>query len=417
MHVSASLVQEALKTQRRNRYPKYEYQIRQRPWQIVPFMCAPVLAGETLTNALIQVRVVSDPLKSKLVGWWFEQYYFYVKWTDLDARDDLKEMALTGASISSLYTSAADIEFFEGNDAVPWARLCLKRVVEEYFRDEQDAAWDTYEIGNYPAANVANRTYLDSLIDDTTAPGTPNDLQDTEDLTVISDYLDQYNRMVQMRFTDMSFEDWLEAQGVRGRKTAEAESMYKPELLRYVRDWTYPTNTVEPTTGVPSSAAVWSMQERISKRRFFPEPGFILGVTVARPKVYLSKHIGSAAGYLDQARLWLPMVFHNEPYTSIREFSDPTTVADGPLGATPTNGYWLDMRDLFLYGEQWRNFDIETAGDGSHVLLPSAALQHRYASATDADALFAAASPANKIRSDGVTDLTIASPHVQGDFT
>lgn len=417
VQISAALVQEAMKTQRRNRYPQCDFQVRLRPWQLVPFMCHPVLPGESLTNALIQARVVTEPIKSKLVGWWYEQFYFYVKIRDLAQRDTYITMFLEGASMSSLDTAAADIEFFEGKDAQPWAREAYKRIVEEWFRD-QGEAWDSNKIGNYAVANVRQRTFLDSLIDETISPPTPNDLQDPEDTTVLSDYVEQYNRMVQLRFTDMSFEDWLEAQGVNGVETPEAETMYKPELLRHVSDWTYPTNTVEPTTGVPSSAAVWSMQERISKRRFFKEPGFIVGISLCRPKVYMSNIIGSAAGYLDEARLWLPQVFHNDPYTSLREFPDPTTLVAGPLGTTPTNGYWLDMRDLFLYGEQWRNFDIAAAGDGSHVALPSAALAHRYATATDADALFVGATTATRlIKTEGVVDLTIASPHVQGDFT
>ena len=78
----------------------------------------------------------------------------------------------------------------------------------------------------------------------------------------------------------------------------------------------------------------------------------------------------------------------------------------GPLPRGPSR-YWVDYRDLFIYGDQFANFDLQTSSDSNAVSLPSASLQKRYASATDADALFAAASPQNKIRQDGVVQLSI----------
>lgn len=401
------LVQETGKVRRVGRYPQHDFQVRTRPWQIVPNLIAPVLPGETLKNIMFQARVVTDPVKSKLVGWWHEQYLFYVKHRDLVSRDTLVDMHLKGASVDTLRAGAASLPMFTANGGVKWVEGALQRIVEEYFRNEEDGAWDAAKVGDYPAASISRNGWWDSLIDDTMTPPEQNPLQDKPDLTVISEYEEMYNRMVQMKFTDMSFSDWLRQHGVRGVPTPESETQYRPELLRYVREWTYPTNTVNPETGTPTSAAVWSLQERADKDRFFAEPGFIVGVQVTRPKVYLSKQVGNAAAFLDEARLWLPAVFRDEPYTSVREFPDPTASATGPLGATPNNGYWVDMRDLFIYGDQWRNFDIEAAGDGSSVLMPSAALQRRYATAADADALFAAAAPANQIRADGVFKLNI----------
>lgn len=120
-------------------------------------------------------------------------------------------------------------------------------------------------------------------------------------------------------------------------------------------------------------------------------------------------------GALDEARLWLPAVYRDEPYTSLREFVSGAA-ANGPLGNVPTNGYWADLRDLFLYGDQFVNFDVAAAGDGSHVVMPRADLKRRYATAAEADALFSAAAPANLVRSDGVVSLNILGT-AQGDFT
>ena len=72
-----------LAQQRRvTRRPQHTFQLRHRPWEIQPFMLAPVLPGETMQNLLLQARVVTDPIKNPLIGWWCEHYVFYVKHRD-----------------------------------------------------------------------------------------------------------------------------------------------------------------------------------------------------------------------------------------------------------------------------------------------------------------------------------------------
>ena len=66
--MKVQLVQETARQTRMMRSPKHTFRINTRPWQIQPFMIAPVLPGETLKNLTMQARVVSDPVKSKLVG-------------------------------------------------------------------------------------------------------------------------------------------------------------------------------------------------------------------------------------------------------------------------------------------------------------------------------------------------------------
>lgn len=401
------LAQEAPRMMRKTRNPQHTFQIRQRPWQIQPFMIAPVLPGETLKNLTMQARVVSDPLKSKLVGWWYETYFFYVKHRDLAARDDLVAMHLTGASLAAYKAGAAVVPSYTFKGAVDWQTMCLTRIVEQWFRDEGET-WNADLIDTLPVAQINRDMFIDSVVDNTVSPPAENVLQDGggSDDGIISTYQAMWDRMRQMRQTNMSFEDWLRMQGVSGVKTPEKESSYKPELVRYDREWTYPTNTVEPTTGVPSSAAVWSTQIRADKDRFFKEPGFLVGVQVVRPKVYLSSLKGAGVGALDEARLWLPSILADEPYTSIKQHVVGGS-NDGPLGTVPTNGYWIDYRDLFIYGDQFVNFDIATAGDGNSVALPTAALKRRYADSTMANNLFLGAAPANVIRSDGVVSLNI----------
>jgi len=72
----------------------------------------------------------------------------------------------------------------------------------------------------------------------------------------------------------------------------------------------------------------------------------------------------------------------------------------------------VDLRDLFLYGDQFWNFDATSVTDGSFIDLPTAALQRRYAVSADADGLFVSASPANQVRQDGICHLSILGTQV-----
>ena len=71
----------------------------------------------------------------------------------------------------------------------------------------------------------------------------------------------RYNNM-----TTMDYEDFLATYGVR---SAPAEN-HKPELIRYIRDWSLPVNVVNSSTGAPVSAVSWKISESADKDRFFP---------------------------------------------------------------------------------------------------------------------------------------------------
>jgi hypothetical protein len=373
-------------------------------------MIAPVLPGETLTNLQLQARAVTDPIQNPLIGWWLEYYYFYVKHRDLAERDTLMNMVMTNASTAAL-NAAAKVETYHAGSAPDYAQLCLNRIVDTYFRDEGEITL-AGSIGNLPAASLSSDTWLDSVkaastnpTNDPEFPGNTTRIQ-TDDLIpgTTQAMFDQWEFMKQEKLTDLTYEDFLKTYGVTGQAVAAVVDEHKPELIRYVRDWTYPTNTVEPTTGVPASACSWAVAERADKDRFFTEPGFLVGLTVARPKVYLSKQKGTGVSMLADAFSWLPAVLSNDPYTSLRQFANTA----GPLQGNVTDaaGYWVDVRDLFVYGDQFVNFSLAVA-DAGLVALPTLTLQKRYPSSADADALFKSASPANQIRQDGVTQLSI----------
>lgn len=387
-------------TSRVSRRPKHTFQVRHKPMVIQPFMIAPVLPAETLESAMIQCRAVSRPLRSSIIGWTLQHYIFYVKIRDLNERDQLDDLFINPTANVSALNTAADVPTYHPGNSPNYTSMCLRRVVETYFRNEGEA-WNNANIDGLPTASILDQKWMDSLIDTTALPegGTITGTGEAVDRL-----MDAYEYLRGMNLTSMSFEDYCKTFGV----TLAKSEINKPELLMRSSEWTLPSNTVEPTTGVPSSAASWVAEAMSRDKKFFKEPGFLFGVTVAKPKVYFANLRGSLAHYLDQGLSWLPAIMRDSPETSLREFA----AATGPIAGPPTNGYWVDMRDLFLYGDQFVNFALSALDDHS-VALPTAALLRRFMSTGDIDSFFPGTD--KTIIQDGVVSLSIKG--MERDYT
>lgn len=416
-------------SQRKQRRPSHPFVLKYRPWEIQPFLVAPVLPGETMKNLLLQARCVTDPVVNPLIGWWNEYYFFYVKLRDLNDRDEIVNMLLTNEPVvgaagygTNGYTNPYGYNNGRGYD---YTTACLEVVIEHYFRDEDEldsgsAIWgnsDAKSAEGVPLAKINLQNALQSLVIDTDTPEAETEELPGEGypelpphLTAFSDHFAQWKEMFAMNMTEATFEDWLRQYGVKA-PAEEREELHIPELIRYVRDFKYPANTVDPTDGSVASAVSWSIAERADKDRFFAEPGFIFGVTVTRPKVYLGRQTGLVANMLNTAYSWLPAILQNDPFTSLVKFDDDeTTAAGGPLKDMPAD-YWIDVRDLFMYGEQFTNIDLTLATDQNVVHLPrtsayaGVAVNKSYPLDADIDALFSGAN--RRVRVDGRVDLSI----------
>jgi hypothetical protein len=380
-----------------------------------PFFIHPVLPGETMKNALFMARCVSDPLKDKLMGWWLEHYIFYVKHTDLDISADLVEMHLNATKNMTPFHEAANLKYFHNGGGINYVRRCLEAVRKWYFRDDgeteppaidglppvrinHDGWWQSAKLENVNPANTHELPGDDPVLPD----GVPSSF---------AAHYAQWEAMRAARLTDASFEDYLATFGVKA-PAEQDEELRRPELVRYHKEFTYPTNTVEPTTGIPSSAAVWSVAERASKDRYFKEPGFLFGVVCVRPKVLLSNIAGTLTSYMTDAYSWLPAILQDTPFTHLKKFAQNT----GPAPIAFGQDYWIDVKDLFLYGEQFRNHDLSQQGNA--VALPSTSMNVRYGTQAMADALFAGNNPDVRwFRLDGLITLNIASTAYQDTST
>ena len=106
---------------------------------------------------------------------------------------------------------------------------------------------------------------------------------------------------------------------------------------------------------------------------------------------------------MNNALRWLPAVMKDDPYTSMVHIDDANK-ANGPLSGR-TDGYWFDLKDLLLYGEQFSNFAL-TANDGAIALPAVDNVNKRYPTLAMAQGLFANSGKTD-ILEDGVISLTI----------
>jgi len=408
---------------RTRRFPSHTFQLRTMPFGIYPFMIAPVLPGETMKSLNFQCRTVTDPIKNALVGWWAEYYFFYVKLSDLYDREEFRNLLLnpsatTTAIESSQGGTGLQIGYYYSGGAgmINYTRLCARVIVDHYFRDE-DETYNDHTINDtvtnpISVAQYVGNSWLDSAkLEDTVTSADvpvvdlPGDANTTLDASEVQAALTQWQMMKLYNLTEMSYEEYLQAQGI----ATPGVPVHRPELIRYVREWQYPTNTIDPTNGTPRSAVSWSLRERADKPRFFPEPGFIVGMTCVRPKVYFSNVTGTASSLFNDYKAWAPSFLHQmDPNITRKRLAETV----GPLSSivADVEGYWVDLKDVLLYGEQFFNFQLNSTV-ANLVPGPDAGLtsNKRYPVLADCQSFFVGAAGTAWVRHDGVTNLDIAS--------
>lgn len=413
---------DAPSTRRVQRRPQHSFNLKSKPYQLVPFMCAPVLPGETMQSLLMQARVVSDPILNPLIGWHKEYYWFYVSHRGMSRTDTsgkLQAMMLDPATdMTSLKATANSIDYYTFNGGINFVTMAYVAALREFFRDEDDTG--DYLLGNYHLAQMDQDKWHHSLkrgtfgLDDSELPG----VDEQEELDILPGMTSNYAQWELMRdaqMTDLTYEDYLKSYGIDVPSPADSgadpvsgiQNRFAPELLRFSRSWTYPTNHVDPTTGAPSSAVSWSIAERADKKRLFKEPGVIIGLTCTRPKLYLGNQMGSAVGLLNDAYAWLPAVLMETPYTSVRP--QTFSAVAGILQNQPSD-YWLDARDLFMHGDQFVNHAMTAAANHGIAMPGSGAsdVDKKWPTEAMINSLFKTVG-SEFVREDGVVHLNILS--------
>lgn len=372
------------KQKRRTRSPKHTFNLKFKPYEICPAGILPVLPGETLDSALVQFRAVTDPMLHRLIGGHMEMHFFYVKHRGLAADDPdgvLQAMMLDPSTDASTMKAAANsAPYYTFKSGMKFVQMCHRAVISAFFRDEGEA-WDVATIENYPAAQIEQEGWYHSLkeesagADDAELPG----IDEQEELDILPGFSTQYTQWELMRdngMTDLTYEDYIKSYGVSVPK-AESDNdadgngvidKHEPELIRSFRQFSYPSNVIDPSNGAARSALYWDKAFSADKKRFFKEPGFVYAVAIMRPKLYLGNQKGAAVGMLNDAFSWLPAVLNGMGYTSVKENLDSLT--DGIL-QNQDEDYWVDLADLFNHGDQFVNHAMTPAANHG-IALPSA---------------------------------------------
>lgn len=405
-------------TSRVGRYPKHNFRVNSKPFSLQPIALARVLPGETLKNIKFESRVVTSPVVNPIIGWKKQYFAFYVRITDL-MNDAIRDMFVdpTNAEITAGVEAGNDSAWYCAKGGVNWYELCTNRIVEHYFRDDGETVGTAALANGIPIVQIRQNSFLDSLTDEDDMPegaaiAGATDMGDLERL------IEAFEQLRALGMADMTYEDWLRSQGI----AIPGKDENKPELLASWSDFQYPTNHIDTATGAPTSAVSWVFNTGERKPKFFKEPGFVIMFSVARPKIYWGGLAGAAAGFAKRSWDWMPNYLRGMPETQLKHFPIDT----GPLGDRTTNadGYFLDMRDELLYGDQFQNVTALGADPlttyAEHLLpLPTGtAIAWKYPTETMINNFFVD-TVNGRIKQDGYASFSIMGHEVdytQGNF-
>lgn len=437
-----AMIQPVRKSQRKLRTPEHPFYVNVGPMVLSPFHIQPVLPGETMTNLLWQFRGLTQPLRSQIVGWWMEVYFFYVKLSQLDSPTSfigaIGDDTQAGMVLNPTYDptglaagAASTTNYIEDTASIDYVKRCRDVVVRHYFRDEGED--ETTTAGLYggtaalPMVHMKKPGWMDSIIatnDIPTAPDLPDDAANAT-MRELERLQQQWEMINALGLTNMTYEDFVKQFGV---SLPDGRAADRPELLRYERYWQLPgTAALGGTADAPTISSVisWKAEGRADKDRLFKEHGFIVGYMVARPKMYLGTQRTTAVSMLDNAFAWAPRMFDDQwAGITIKDFAD----GRGPLFDTEggtLDGYTADVKDLFLYGDQFLGRNIQSTNtDIPYWTLTGANSLHpdgKYCAVADIEALMAdTSSPDVSVRVDGIvrasikTHLVDSSPQNMG---
>lgn len=378
------------------RYPNHNWWVKHRPYQLQPVAIAPVMAGDSLRHARFEARVLTDPVKDGVTGWWAEYYLFHVPVSVMDEYASLQTFFATDAeapALTGLDTTEEAWCYYENTGNGPnWLRMAMKPIVRHYFRRE-DEDWNTVLLDTCPMAVMPTKSWTDSLTL-ASALGSPT-----------ADYSGRwaaYQQLRESRLTTMDFIEYLKSQGVDvpDQLAEPRQDKRKPELLRYVRQFTYPQNAMDATTGAVANACSWVVSERADKRIFCAEPGFLVLVSCVRPKLYRSTQSASGATLLRNGRLWSSAVQEDAPQETL---GNRTVVAGaGPLNAAAE--YLFDSNGLLSVGDQF----VIGAGAPAAAVPNTGLTNLSYPSSAELDALYTSGG-ANKVTQDGAIHFALSS--------
>lgn len=401
------VIQESAQRRRHSRRPNFPVAGTVQPYGLYPVWAHPVLPGETMQSASLKLRALSMPVKHPLAGAWLESWIVYVKFTDLDP--ELGQMFISDAYSETGYTAAADSpRYFAKAGQIDWLRLCTERVHEAYFLNEGETP---RYIDGVPQVKLNNVSWYQNMIFQAADEVVP-----TGDATEMYQHLQGWQMLQQMQMTELTYEQYLEQYGAK----PVAERSGDPEILRFSRSWTQPSNTISPADGSPSSAFAWNDEVKLDKAKRFNEPGFVVHLMAIRPKMYQANLAASMIGNLWGFSDFFPAYTLDDPTASVRELAKTDPVFGAAMTDAGGETMLYDHMDLLSHGEQfvndWTNQPYELPKATGWSVLTGADtpdVRGEYCTPADVTALFkGTAAPYQQCYYEGMASAVV-SGHAQ----
>ena len=173
-------------------------------------------------------------------------FFFYVKHRDFlePERTVVTNMMLDPATVvTSLRLGATTPWKYGFNGGIDWLGLAMKPIVEHFFRDEGEN-WNSALLDNVPMAQVfgkGHNNWSDSLTVHA-AKRTDREVALPTNLSDLEDRMAHWMAIRDAGLTDMDYEDFVRTYGGETRQEETSPELHRPELLRYIRQFSYPTN-------------------------------------------------------------------------------------------------------------------------------------------------------------------------------
>lgn len=369
-------------TTRKQRRPNFPFAGTMKPFGLYPIWAHPVLPGETLQAVSAKMRAISMPVIHPLTGAWLENWMVYVKFTDLDR--DLGQSFISDTYPTTGYVAGADsARYFHKAGQIDWIKKAVERVHRAWFVHDGETP---RTIDGVPKVKLNNISWNQNVMLEPTDEAVP-----TTDASDMYQHLQGWMMMQQMNLTELTYEGYLETFGVK----SVAKNVGDPEILAFARNWTQPVNTVEPTTGAPSSAYVWSQDFKTDKPKRFDEPGFLIMLSCVRPKLYQANLAASMIGNMWGFADWFPSYNLEDPTAGIKKMLSDDPVFAAAAQDAGVKDLIYDHRDLLSHGEQFVNTGTHpyrlpvTTGLEVKTASEPEDMRGEYAKDADIDALFA----------------------------
>lgn len=338
-----NVTQPGQQLKRKTRTPNFPIGGRIAPYGLYPIWAHPVLPGETLQSASQKTILRSEAIKNPLMGAWHEQWLVYFKFSDLDR--ELGEMFIKDTIATTGFTASSDnTATFTHDGQIDWIGMCLRKLHESYFLHEGETAREIHT--GIPQVKLNNASWYQNMMFEPADQSVP-----TSDASDLYEHLQGWMMLQQMQMTDLTYEDYLETYGVKASRGHDGE----PEILRFGRSWTTPVNSIEPTTGAPSSAWLWNLDFKSEKPKRFQEPGFVVAFQTVRPKMRNANTLFSAVGNLWGFSDWFPSYNLEDPTAGVKEIAKNDPVFEAAMTDAGTETLIYDHRDLLSHGESFYN--------------------------------------------------------------